>query len=64
MRELNDRSVQTYAGAKTDELQLVCECGDVACFELVHMTLAEYQALVGSGHPVLAAGHRTRISEP
>jgi len=59
MRELNERAARAYVEAR-DEVEVVCECGDVACFEVALMTAAEYEKLVAEGGDVLAPGHGPR----
>jgi hypothetical protein len=58
MRELNERVAQAFEVEVTDAVEVVCECGDIGCFEVVPMTVAEYEALVAEGGAVLAARHR------
>ncbi len=59
-RDLNER-IEQAAGRETeggDKYGFVCECSHDDCFELVHMTIVEYERL--RGNPlrfVVIAGH-------
>jgi hypothetical protein len=57
MREVNDRAIEALHGAATDDIDLICECGDFACFETVRLTVSAYQTLRDSGAFVLAPEH-------
>ena len=51
-REVNERIedlAETF-DLKTQSLDLICECGDVACVERVSMTRAEYEELRSNPH--------------
>jgi hypothetical protein len=58
MRELNERAAHAVQLEPADEVEVVCECGDIACFEVVSITVADYETIVAEGADVLAPGHR------
>jgi hypothetical protein len=59
MRELNEGNVSRHDSTDAAEIELVCECGRVSCFETMTMTMTEFRELCGSGGFVLAPGHVT-----
>ena len=61
MREVNERAVQRFQLAGHDEIDLFCECGDVACFETATLTPSRYRELCASGAFLVAPGHRTLV---
>jgi hypothetical protein len=63
MREVNERAVQRFQLAGDDEIDLVCECGDVACFQTVTVTPSGYLKLCASAGFLLASGHLTPAVE-
>ena len=60
VRQVND-SIRELAGrtAAADSWQFICECDDLGCFELVDLTLVEFDARRSSRapQPILAAHH-------
>jgi hypothetical protein len=38
-------------------LLVMCECGDVDCFEVMELDRDQYRSLRGAGHFVLLTGH-------
>jgi hypothetical protein len=59
-RDINDRMEQDLRGVVdiADKLALVCECGHHECTELVHMRVADYEAVrADSTHFVIVPGH-------
>jgi hypothetical protein len=46
-REVNERveELNEALQATTEVMQLLCECGDEACFDRIDMTIPEYEAL-------------------
>lgn len=63
MREVNERAVARFQLAGDDEIDLVCECGDVACFETVAVTPSGYQELCAAGRFLLGPGHQAPAAE-
>jgi hypothetical protein len=63
MREVNQRAVERFQVAGDDEIDLVCECEDVACFETITVTPSGYLELCASGGFLLAPGHLTPAVE-
>ena len=61
MREVNERAVQRFQMAGDDEIDLFCECGDVACFETATLTPSRYRELCASGAFLVAPGHRALV---
>jgi hypothetical protein len=61
MREVNDRAVQRFQLAGDDEIELFCECGDVACFETATLTPSRYRELCASGTFLVAPAHRALV---
>jgi hypothetical protein len=61
MREVNQRAVQRFQLAGDDEIDLFCECGDVACFETATVTPSCYRELCASGAFLVAPGHRALV---
>jgi hypothetical protein len=59
MRELNEGNVSRHNSTDAAEIELVCECGRVACFETTKMMVTDFQKLCDSGGFVLAPGHMT-----
>jgi hypothetical protein len=57
IREVNDRALEAFALGDPDELELVCECGEISCFGTVRLTRAQYEALRESGGFVLVPEH-------
>jgi len=58
-REVNDR-IRELAGRweDTEPLGFVCECTDMACAEVVNLSLAEYDTVRSRpGHFLLLRGH-------
>jgi hypothetical protein len=51
-REVNERieNVAEILAPNTEQLDLVCECGNAACEERISMTMAEYEALRSESH--------------
>jgi hypothetical protein len=59
-REANERiqDLNPTFATFTDELVLVCECGDLQCVEKISMTLAHYEELrAESAHFAIVRGH-------
>jgi hypothetical protein len=60
LRQVND-TIRDLAGRTSshESWEFICECDDLACFELVPLTLVEFDARRGSAPPraVLAARH-------
>jgi hypothetical protein len=61
MREVNERAVQRFQMAGDDEIDLFCECGDLACFETATLTPSRYRELCASGAFLVAPGHRALV---
>lgn len=43
-RDLNER-IESAADGGDDQFGFVCECADNSCFELIHLTILEYERL-------------------
>jgi hypothetical protein len=60
LRQVND-TIRELAGrtASDDAWSFICECDDLACFELVPLTLVEFDAHRNGdrGLPILAQRH-------
>ena len=60
LREVND-TIRALAGrtAAHDSWEFICECDDLGCFELVPLTLVEFDGRRGAAppRPVLARRH-------
>jgi hypothetical protein len=59
-REVNERieSLAQSFELGSQPLDLICECGDAACVERIHMTHAEFEELRSESHHfAVAPGH-------
>ena len=59
-REVNERvrSITEGFGEPLEEVQFVCECGDVGCMERVRLPLSEYERVRSRGRLfVIVPGH-------
>lgn len=56
IREVNERIREVSVGQ--DRFDILCECGDVDCYERLDVSAAEYEEIRGqSGKPLVAPGH-------
>lgn len=57
-REVNEciRALTTTA-ASTTRREFICECADLACLDVVPLTLAQYDAIRAADRAVLALRH-------
>jgi hypothetical protein len=60
-REVNERIeslAETFHLARSDPLDLICECGDATCVQRIRMTTEEYEQLRSESHQfAVYSGH-------